>query len=151
MVDIAYKNLKKGYANLIAPKFKNTINDRNIIQKVAIKRSNKKLLDKKESIVDEYGFNIITNENILKEASILYHLTCDNNVSGDYLCNFIHFFESDTDYFLVMEYISDITLKQFVEKAHHYIQKSKLNIWEWKKITKYIFWQIAAVLQVFIV
>ena len=46
-----------------------------------------------------------------------------------------------------MEYIEgDYNLKEFVTKAHEYINNGQLNIKEYQKIVKYIFWQLSAVL-----
>ena len=43
-------------------------------------------------------------------------------------------------YFLVMEYGGQ-SLKEFCDKAFEYIRNGKLDLKEWKRITKYLFWQ----------
>jgi len=126
-----------------------TIRGHNIVQKkkkrrVIIKKTYKSLHDKREA--NEGDVKIIVDENIVKEAIILHHLTVDNKPAGSSICKLIAFFESAKAYYIVMEYAGNMTLKQFVDKAHEYIKKGKLNVAHWKKICKYVSWQIAATL-----
>eukprot|EP01084_Bolivina_argentea_P151221 263968_1 len=108
--------------------------------KVAIKKAHKILYSK--GICIENNMNIITHENIMKEAAILHHLTVDNQPTADYIAKFINFFETQHSYFLVMEYCGDVTLKAFCDQAFTYVKQSKLNVKEYKRIMKYLFWQI---------
>ena len=69
-----------------------------------------------------------------------------NTPIGGYITKFIESFE-DSDYFyLVMEYVSNMNLKDFVVRAHQYIRSKQLKIKEWKKMCKYIFWQLVVTL-----
>eukprot|EP01084_Bolivina_argentea_P203837 348074_1 len=122
-------------------KCKSMIND----QYVAIKRIDKQLFSEKITKISDNGFNFCVEKNIVNEAKILKYLTLDNKCT-DYITKYIDFFESDTDYYLVLEYVNGQTLKQFVQKAHDYISNNKLDIKHYQKIIKYIFWQISAIL-----
>lgn len=111
----------------------------------AIKKTDKQLFNQRISKQDN-GFNICVEENIKKEAEILKYLTIDNK-STEYIIKYVDFFESDTHYYLVMEYIEGNTnLKDFIYEAHEYINDGKLSLKEYQKIIKYIFWQLSAVL-----
>ena len=57
---------------------------------------------------------------------------------------FIDFFVSDQYLYLVTEYISDVTLADFVETAMIYIKQNRLDLKEWRKFVKYIAWQLVA-------
>merc|ERR1712099_183543 len=105
-----------------------------------------KSLHDKHISKDESGMNIMTNENIVKEAIILHHLTVDNKPVGSGICRLISFFESRDAYYVVTEYCGNMTLKKFINKAHQYIKKKQLKVSHWKKICKYIAWQIVATL-----
>jgi len=115
------------------------------IKRIAIKKTEKYLYSKR--ISRGYGnMNIITNENIIKEAIILHHLTVDNKATADYIVRFVDFFETEHSYFLVMEWGGDVTLNQFCDQAFEYMQQGKLDLKEWKRIVKYIFWQLSVIL-----
>eukprot|EP00484_Ammonia_sp_Unknown_P023902 CAMPEP_0197038082 /NCGR_PEP_ID=MMETSP1384-20130603/15112_1 /TAXON_ID=29189 /ORGANISM="Ammonia sp." /LENGTH=573 /DNA_ID=CAMNT_0042468475 /DNA_START=81 /DNA_END=1802 /DNA_ORIENTATION=- len=112
---------------------------------VAIKRTNKQLFKQRISKMDN-GFNICVEENIEKEAQILKYLTSEHK-STEYVIKYVDFFQSENDYYLVMEYIDgDCNLKQFMQKAHKLMEQHKLDLKQYHKIIKYVFWQIAAVL-----
>lgn len=126
-------------------------------KKVAIKRTNKELArnricfdDDESGFNDESGYNathLLCDENIISEAVILNHVTRNNKPPGNFISKFIHFFESDHDYYLVMEYVNDgVTLNKFCEKAHQFIKRNMLDTKEWKKIVKFILWQIMVVI-----
>ena len=107
----------------------------------AIKATSKVLHGSRTSEQD--GMSIIVEENILLEAIILHHLTVANtSVSGDYIVQFIDFFEDESNYYLIMEYVNGVTLRDFTKKCHQMIQTKKLKLNHYKKICKYIFWQI---------
>ena len=76
------------------------------------------------------------------QALILCHLTVDNKPTADYIVQFRDFFETEDDYYLVMEYIEGINLAEFTKKAHQYISDGKLKLKEFQKIVKYLFWQL---------
>ena len=78
-----------------------------------------------------------------QEALILHHLTVANDATADYIVKYIDFFEIDGSYFLVTEYAGDSTLNEFVEMAFKYIDEGKLNVKEYRRIVKYLFWQIS--------
>ena len=123
----------------------NKANEQDINGYVAIKKTDKSLFNQRISKQDN-GFNICVEENIKREAQILKYLTIDNK-STEYITKYIDFFESETDYYLVMEYVDGKTnLKDFIKKAHQYINDGKLSLKDYQKIIKYIFWQISAVL-----
>lgn len=109
---------------------------------VAIKQISKKLHRSGESIQED-GFSTIVEKNIIKEAMILKYLTKDNRPNGGYIAKYIDFFESDDDYYLVMEYVGDKNLAQFVKEAHQYIKEKKLKLSAYKQVIKYLFWQIS--------
>lgn len=112
--------------------------------KYAIKRTSKQLHALHEALED--GMSVLVEEDIIKEALILHHLTVTNQPMGGYIVKYIDFFESHDDYYLVMEYVSDMNLKQFNEKAHQYIKEKKLSLTDYKKIVKFIAWQIGVTL-----
>ena len=113
-------------------------------KRVVIKKTYKALHNERETIMD--GMNIVVDENIVKEAIILHHLTVDNKPAGSAICKLLAFFESAKAYYIVMEVAGTQTLKEFVDRAHDYIRTGKLKVAHWKKICKYVSWQIAATL-----
>eukprot|EP00486_Rosalina_sp_Unknown_P000329 CAMPEP_0201567258 /NCGR_PEP_ID=MMETSP0190_2-20130828/7672_1 /ASSEMBLY_ACC=CAM_ASM_000263 /TAXON_ID=37353 /ORGANISM="Rosalina sp." /LENGTH=340 /DNA_ID=CAMNT_0047987027 /DNA_START=209 /DNA_END=1228 /DNA_ORIENTATION=- len=115
------------------------------MSRVAIKRTSKALHRSGESIVKD-GFSTIVEENIIKEAMILKYLTKDNRPNGGYIAKYIDFFESDQDYYLVMEYVGDKNLAEFVKEAHQYIKEKKLKLSAYKQVIKFLFWQICVMI-----
>ena len=115
------------------------------LDRVAIKRTSKKLYRSSEA-QQEDGFTVIVEENIIKESMILKYLTKDNHPNGGYIAKFVDFFESKTDYYLVMEYVGCKNLAQFVKQAHIYIKRKKLKLSAYKKVVKFIFWQISNII-----
>eukprot|EP01083_Nonionella_stella_P095084 266865_1 len=113
---------------------------------VAIKKISKYLYSRHEA-QDDDGFTYIVDEDIVKEAIILRHLTVHNQPIGDTIVQYIDLFESDTHCYLVMEYVqSNINLKDFVLQCHAYIKQGKLGLSEYQAMVKYILWQLAATL-----
>lgn len=113
---------------------------------VAIKRTDKSLFNRRVTMRD--GIKYCVTENIVKEALILNLLTVENKPTGNYIGKYIDFFEDDTSYYLVMEYISgNINLKDFVYAAHKYIKKGKLKLKEYQKTIKYLIWQLSVTLR----
>eukprot|EP01084_Bolivina_argentea_P148389 259438_1 len=72
-----------------------------IFHKVAIKRTNKILHDRKICI-DENEINFLLDENIISE-SIILNMISNNDYACNYCCKFIEFFQSEYDHYLVME------------------------------------------------
>eukprot|EP00484_Ammonia_sp_Unknown_P002370 CAMPEP_0197074308 /NCGR_PEP_ID=MMETSP1384-20130603/211042_1 /TAXON_ID=29189 /ORGANISM="Ammonia sp." /LENGTH=662 /DNA_ID=CAMNT_0042513149 /DNA_START=201 /DNA_END=2190 /DNA_ORIENTATION=+ len=115
------------------------------IQRVAIKKVDKCLFKQRIAKID--GMVYCVEEDVVKEALVLHHLTVDNRATANYVVQFIELFESEENYYLVMEYIDgDCNLQQFTEIAHQYIAEGKLKLKAYQKIVKYIFWQLVAVL-----
>eukprot|EP01083_Nonionella_stella_P066066 173708_1 len=113
---------------------------------VAIKRTNKHLFEQRITIED--GNSLCISKHILKEALILRYLTVSHTPIGDYIIKYIDFFESNTDYYLVMEYVqSNINLKQFISKSREYIQQGLLSRSKYHKMMKYILWQLFVTIQ----
>ena len=116
---------------------------------VAIKKTDKHLFaeqianDQDKDNPSLQGFKFCVSENIIKESLILKYLTVDNCPIGDYIVKYIDNFESDTHYYLVMEYIdSEMNLKQFVTKSFEYINNGKLSLKSYHKMMKYLLWQL---------
>eukprot|EP01084_Bolivina_argentea_P257085 433042_1 len=113
---------------------------------VAIKQTSKRLYLRREAI-DPCGFHFIIDEDIVKEAFVLRHLTTSNQPIGGTIVQYIDFFESPDHYYLVMEHIqSNMNLKQFVLTCHQHIQRNKLKRSHYQQIIKYLLWQLAATL-----
>jgi len=115
-------------------------------QYVAVKRTPRKSVEQQEC-TDEHGFNFCVSENILKEASMLQYLTVQNQSTGDYIVQFIDFFESDAYFYLVMEYVDGITLRQFVNQCKHYIARGQLSMTAYQKHIKFVLWQLCFTVQ----
>eukprot|EP01084_Bolivina_argentea_P211071 359101_1 len=108
---------------------------------VCIKKTPKYLCN--EQIAYENGTYFCVSKNICKEASVLKYLTVDNQCIGDYIVKYVNFFHSETDYYLVMEYIeSETNLKQFISQAQKHIINGKLSMKEYSKMMKYLLWQL---------
>ena len=113
--------------------------------RVVIKQTDKETFEQRVAKQDDMIYCV--EKNIVKEALILHHLTVDNEPIANYIVKFVDFFQSEHDYYLIMEYIDGINLKQFVDKAHQYINDGKLSLKEYQKIIKYIFWQLIALIR----
>eukprot|EP01083_Nonionella_stella_P181127 647810_1 len=113
---------------------------------VAIKRTNRDLFEQRIAIEDDTNFCV--SENILKEASILKMITVDNAPIGGYIAKYIDFFESSSNYYLVVEYVpSETNLKQFVSKARQWITNGKLPTNQYRKMMKYVLWQLCVTIE----
>lgn len=73
---------------------------------------------------------------------VFFEYSVANTPIGSYIAKFIEFFEDDDYFYLVMEYVSDMNLRDFILRAHKYIRSKQLKIKEWRKICKYLFWQL---------
>jgi serine/threonine protein kinase len=114
-------------------------------KKVVIKKTSKAL--HKEHVTVQNGKKFGIYENILKECIILKHLT--ENKSGLIMTSFTkfeNFFDTDADYYLVMEH-GGSDLFDFIIEAHELINDKRLKIKEWRKFAKYLFWQMIVVLR----
>ena len=106
-----------------------------------------KYLTAKQEITDQDGFHYITDTNIINEAFVLQYLTHFCSKINNSVPKYCDFFETDSDYYLVMQYIEkNMTLKQFVNECHRYIQSGKLKLKQYHKIIKFLLWQLAATL-----
>eukprot|EP01083_Nonionella_stella_P017451 48824_1 len=113
---------------------------------VAIKRVRKDLWQQKIAYQNNIAFCV--TENIIKEAFILNYLTVKHQPIGDYVIQFIDFFESEQAFYLVIEYIdSRMNLKQFVSQCNRYIQTGELCFKEYQKMIKYVMWQLFVTVQ----
>eukprot|EP01084_Bolivina_argentea_P119299 211537_1 len=113
---------------------------------VAIKRTCKSQC--KQNICTQNDMTYCVTEDIVKEALILNLLTTKNNPIGDYIVKYVDIFESETDYFLIMEYIpGSANLKDFVHQSHKYIENGKLKMKNYQKTIKYLIWQLSVLLQ----
>ena len=146
ILSAADKDEKEELINIVISPKRHKNNNIQNIKRVVIKKSHKILCDSKLSIQDE--MNIVVEENIVKEAILLFHLTVENKPTGDYICEFVNFFESQNEYYLVMKYISDTNLTQFIAECHEYIKNGKLELKDYKRITKYLFWQLVVLVHV---
>ena len=68
---------------------------------VAIKRTHKTLFEQKMVFEDEDGMNEFVEEDIVKEAMILNHLTVNNQAIMDHIVQFVDFYESESHFYLV--------------------------------------------------
>mmetsp|Transcript_17564 Transcript_17564/g.28052 ORF Transcript_17564/g.28052 Transcript_17564/m.28052 type:complete len:467 (+) Transcript_17564:120-1520(+) len=110
------------------------------MSRVVIKQVSKNLHRSGEAEKD--GAIVLVEENVIKEAMILKHLTKDNSAYGGYIAKYIDFFETDKEFFLVMEYAGEITLAQWIQQAFELLNNGKLKLAEYKKAVKFMFWQI---------
>ena len=75
-------------------------------------------------------------------AIMLHHLTVANKPISDAISQYIEFLDDDTSYYLVTECISKMTLSEWINKAFGYIHQKKLKVKHYRKIVKYIIWQL---------
>jgi len=114
-------------------------------KQVVIKKTSKQLHSEHVTVQNGKKFGIY--ENILKECIILKHLT--ENRNGLIMTSFTkydNFFDDDNYYYLSMEH-GGSDLFDFIIEAHELIANKKLKIKEWRKFTKYLFWQMIVVLK----
>eukprot|EP01084_Bolivina_argentea_P086488 156340_1 len=138
-----YKKIKKLCNTLQGELIEAEPNIKDKYDTVCIKKCDKILLEEHISFADDNDMHFCVDDDIVREKLILKYLTIDNKPSDNYMCRYIDFFESENDYYLVMENVNNyISLKQFVETAHNYIQNGKLATKVYRKIIKYIIWQL---------
>jgi len=107
-------------------------------KKVVVKVTNKELHSK--SLVILNGRKISVLENILVEQEILKYLSKDPKCPES-IVRRKDFFESNTDYFLVLQ-DGGGSLFDFVVKVHKYIEHGYLSIDQWLKMAKVIYAQM---------
>jgi len=96
-----------------------------------------------DSIAIQDGCTIFVDEDILSEAAILKRLHSNHDALRNYIIDYVDFFESDTDYYLVLEYVdSHTTLKRFVHTAHQFVAAGKLGLTAYRKMLKFVMWQL---------
>ena len=118
----------------------NFLNDTELCHKFAIKKVDKQILHIYQNHIK--NGNQDPDENIVKEAIILHYLSVMNKPPADNICEFIEFFETDSNYYLI-EQNGGITLGTIVKSAHEYIQQKKLKLKHWRISVKFIFWQLS--------
>lgn len=108
---------------------------------VAIKKVDKAVYANRTAHVD--GMTFVVEQDLLKEAILLKHLTLHNRPTGDYIARFVDFFESDTHFYLVTEFVEGLSLEQFVRQAFALMAEGRLSRIDYQKTVKYLFWQLA--------
>lgn len=76
---------------------------------------------------------------------MLQKITSDNSMLGVYIAKFIDFFESKDAYYLVQEYVGDMTMDVFVRTAFDLMNQKKLSWRDYYKVVKFLGWQMSAV------
>jgi len=114
---------------------------------VAIKRTHKTLFEQKMVFEDEDGLNEFVEEDVMKEAMLLNHLTVNHQAAGDHIAKFIDFYESDSHYYLVTAWVDGLNLADFTTKAHALIEEGKMCQKDWLKTVKFIMWQLTATMR----
>jgi len=112
---------------------------------IVIKKTSKLLHSEHVTVQNGKKFGIY--ENILKECIILKHLT--ENRNGLIMTSFTkyeNFFDDSSHYYLAMEH-GGSDLFDFIIEAHELIAEKKLKIKEWRKFSKYLFWQMIVVIK----
>merc|ERR1719361_154587 len=114
---------------------------------VAIKRTHKTLFEQKMVFEDADGMNEFVEEDIVKEAMILNHLTVNNQAAGNHIVKFVDFYESESHFYLVTEWIEGDNLLAFSQRAHELMEEGRLSRKDWNKTVKYILWQLTATIR----
>merc|ERR1712228_775615 len=115
---------------------------------VAIKKTDKALFDDKIAVKDDMTY--IVDEDIVREANILRYLTnnlkSNANQNGEHrVVQFLELFETESDYYLVMEYVEgEHNLADFVKKAFELMRENKLSKSEYHKTIKNLLFQIVS-------
>ena len=108
---------------------------------VYVKKTNKKLHKQGISIQDDATFCVQLDT--VKEAQILQQIADQKHFLGQHIQKYIDFFETESDYYLVLESIEkQMTLKQFMKKAWHYINTKRLKYKDYVCVIRLIFHQI---------
>jgi len=109
-------------------------------------KKRKELFQKQIAEQDEITY--LVSENIESEARILRHLTSYNNVQSQRIIKYIDFFESESHFYLVTEYIENaVNLTKFITKAHKLMADGQLSFKEYSETVKSIMFQIAVTMQ----
>ena len=113
---------------------------------VSIKKTSRNLYDRKISYVDEStDMTYCIEEDVVEEGRILKHLTVDHHLNDGHIVNYIDFFQSKSDYYLVTEHVDgNCTLRDFIEAARNHIDDGRLEINDYIKVIRYLFWQLFA-------
>eukprot|EP00485_Elphidium_margaritaceum_P014194 CAMPEP_0202733614 /NCGR_PEP_ID=MMETSP1385-20130828/188259_1 /ASSEMBLY_ACC=CAM_ASM_000861 /TAXON_ID=933848 /ORGANISM="Elphidium margaritaceum" /LENGTH=604 /DNA_ID=CAMNT_0049399953 /DNA_START=107 /DNA_END=1921 /DNA_ORIENTATION=+ len=111
-------------------------------QLVVIKRTSKQLHERGITIQDGEIFEV--HEDVLKEFGVLKVLSSEPHCPAQ-IAKMVDFFESEHNYYLVMEH-GGYDFFEFIVEAHRLIQANKLKAHEWLKFVKYLFYQLASAL-----
>eukprot|EP00484_Ammonia_sp_Unknown_P024446 CAMPEP_0197023002 /NCGR_PEP_ID=MMETSP1384-20130603/3788_1 /TAXON_ID=29189 /ORGANISM="Ammonia sp." /LENGTH=592 /DNA_ID=CAMNT_0042451139 /DNA_START=105 /DNA_END=1883 /DNA_ORIENTATION=+ len=111
-------------------------------KKYVIKKTDKQL--HAAGITIQNGKKYAVHEDVLNEKAILEWISRRRS-APEFMVKFVEFFESEQFYYLVMEH-GGTDLFDFIIQGHKYIQEGKLAIKEWRKLIKYIFWQMSVLL-----
>eukprot|EP01083_Nonionella_stella_P053781 142134_1 len=115
-------------------------------QHVAIKRTDKRLSKNNIAVEDDITFCV--SANCIQEAEILKYLTLDHTPIGNYIVQYIDWFESEDDYYLVMEYVaSETNIRQFISRAKQRITNGTLSTKQYRKMVKCLLWQLFVTVQ----
>ena len=114
--------------------------------RVTIKKICKRLAN--EKIMERDGITFCITQDVVKEAVIMQYLTLNRDRTiSNYLAEFVDFFESETDYYLVTKHIDNgMKLSEFIAKSHAFIKSGRLQLNAWKKVAKFIMWQLSVTL-----
>jgi len=108
---------------------------------VVIKRTSKFLHEQGITIQNGRPFNV--KENILREYDVLHRLSAAANCPSS-ITKLVDFFETQYNYYMVMEYGGD-DFFEFIVEAHQHINDEKLSVRTWRKFVKYLLYQMVAV------
>ena len=100
---------------------------------VAVKATQKELFERRMVSLDEESWDLLVEENAVKEALILEHLSSESTLQ-DNVAHFISFFESCNWFYVVVEWIDGCTLSEFAGTAHALIAQGKLRRKDWAQV-----------------
>jgi len=112
---------------------------------VAIKRTHRTLFEQKTVFEDEDGMNEFVEEDVVKEAMLLNHLTVNHGVRG--VVEFVDFFESESHFYIVTRYVQGLTLKELTLRARELIRDGRLCQTQWLRTVKSLIWQLTVTLR----
>jgi len=104
-----------------------------------VKQANKNTTNRNESALYQCD--------AVKQSRLLHFCTVLNASIGGYVARFIDFFETEDSYFLITEYAGNMTLAAFHRRAQQHIAKGHFTRSEYKKVVKFIAWQICVTLK----
>jgi len=112
-------------------------------RQVAVKKVCKRLsADKQASPDDDDDMMYMVQEDIEKEAAILQHLTSDHGSDGKGIASFVEWFDSDSHWYLVTEYVHGVTLREFVDTAFEHITAKRLSYTKYRQCQQPILLQL---------